>query len=99
VIVTYSYSSVALFLSKNLYLYFEASSVITILVILGQWLEARGHAKTGQAIQALLGLAAKEAHLIHDGKEEQIPVDQIQKGDLLRVKAGEKILREATRQL
>ena len=80
-----------LFLSQNLYLYFEASSVITILVILGQWLETRARAKTGQAVQALLGLVAKEAHLIRDGKEDQIPVDQIQKGDLLRVKPGEKI--------
>ncbi|MDE1920296.1 MAG: heavy metal translocating P-type ATPase [Candidatus Omnitrophica bacterium] len=91
VIVAYSYSTVVLFLSPPSYLYFESACAITVLVILGQWLEARARGQTGQAIQSLLGLAAKEAHLIKDGREEQVPVDQVQKGDLLRVKPGEKI--------
>lgn len=72
-------------------LYFEAAVVITVLVILGQYLEAKARAQTGQAIKALLGLAAKSAHRIKDGKEEDVPVDEIQKGDLLRVRPGEKI--------
>lgn len=72
-------------------LYFEAAVVITVLVILGQYLEAKARAQTGQAIKALLGLAAKNAHRVKDGKEEEVPVDQIQKGDLLRVRPGEKI--------
>ena len=72
-------------------LYFEAAAVITILVLLGQWLEARARGKTGEAIQALLGLAANEAHRLIDGVEEDVPVDQIQPGDLLRVKPGEKV--------
>jgi Cu+-exporting ATPase len=72
-------------------LYFEAAVVITVLVILGQYLEAKARAQTGQAIKALLGLAAKYAHRIKDGKEEDIPVDDIHKGDLLRVRPGEKI--------
>lgn len=72
-------------------LYFEAAVVITVLVILGQYLEAKARAQTGQAIKALLGLAAKNAHRIKDGKEEEVPVDQIQKGDWLRVRPGEKI--------
>ena len=72
-------------------LYFEAAAVITVLVVLGQWLEVKARARTGQAIKALLGLAAKDAHRVRDAVEEQIPIDQIQKGDLLRVKPGEKV--------
>ncbi len=72
-------------------LYFEAAVGITILVILGQYLEAKARAQTGQAIKALLGLAAKRAHLVKDGKEEDVAVEQIQKGDLLRVRPGEKV--------
>jgi P-type Cu+ transporter len=72
-------------------LYFEAAAVITTLVLLGQLIEAKARSRTGQAIKALLGLAAKSAHQIRDGREEDIPVDAIQKGDLLRVRPGEKV--------
>jgi Cu+-exporting ATPase len=72
-------------------LYFEAAAVITTLVLLGQLIEAKARSRTGQAIKALLGLAAKTAHLVRDGQEEAIPVDAIQKGDVLRVRPGEKV--------
>src|SRR6266446_9887095 len=72
-------------------LYFEAAAVITTLVLLGQLIEAKARSRTGQAIKALLGLAAKTAHRVRDGQEEQIPVDAIRKGDLLRVRPGEKV--------
>ena len=72
-------------------LYFEAAAVITTLVLLGQLIEAKARSRTGQAIKTLLGLAAKTAHRFRDGQEEDIPVDAIQKGDLLRVRPGEKI--------
>jgi Cu+-exporting ATPase len=72
-------------------LYFEASVFITILVILGQYLEAKARSRTGQAIKALLGLAAKNAHRIREGKEEDAAIDSVQKGDILRVRPGEKI--------
>lgn len=72
-------------------LYFEAAAVITTLVLLGQLLEAKARSRTGQAIRALLGLAAKTAHRIRDGHEEEVPVDEIQKGDVLRVRPGEKV--------
>jgi len=72
-------------------LYFEAAAVITVLVLLGQLLEAKARSRTGQAIQALLGLAAKTAHRLADGKEEDVPVDDLKKGDLLRVRPGEKV--------
>ncbi|MBU4311531.1 MAG: heavy metal translocating P-type ATPase [Candidatus Omnitrophica bacterium] len=72
-------------------LYFEAATVITVLVLMGQLLEAKARSRTGQAIKALLGFAAKVAYRIRDGKEEDVAIDQIQKGDLLRVRPGEKV--------
>ncbi|PYK22567.1 MAG: copper-transporting ATPase, partial [Verrucomicrobia bacterium] len=92
-------------------LYFEAAAVITTLVLLGQLIEAKARSRTGQAIKALLGLAAKTAHRVRNAvvatpssqeiggegaattikREEEIPVDAIQKGDLLRVRPGEKV--------
>ena len=72
-------------------LYFEAAAVITVLIILGQLLEAKARRQTGQTIKALLGLAAKNAHRILNGIEEEISIDSVQKGDVLRVRPGEKI--------
>jgi len=72
--------------------YFEAAGVIITLVLLGQVLELRARRRTGAAIQALLGLAAKTARLINpDGSEEDIPLEQVQMGDRLRVRPGEKV--------
>jgi Cu+-exporting ATPase len=72
-------------------LYFESAAVITVLVLMGQMLEAKARSRTGQAIKSLLGLAAKTAHRVRDGQEEDVPVDEIQKGDQLRVRPGEKV--------
>jgi len=72
-------------------LYFEAAAVITTLILLGQLIEAKARSRTGHAIKALLGLAAKTAHRVRDGREEEIAVDEIQKGDVLRVRPGEKV--------
>jgi P-type Cu+ transporter len=72
-------------------LYFEAAAVITTLILLGQLIEARARTRTGHAIKALLGLAAKTAHRVRDGHEQEIAVDEIQKGDVLRVRPGEKV--------
>ncbi len=72
--------------------YFESATVITVLVILGQWLEARARQKTGQAIRSLMELGAETAHRIDaDGNEEDVPVEQLRNGDRLRVRPGEKI--------
>ena len=71
--------------------YFEAAAAITALVLLGQVMELRARTKTGAAIKALLGLAPKTARRIKDGNEEDVPLDDIQAGDLLRVRPGEKI--------
>jgi P-type Cu+ transporter len=72
-------------------LYFEAAAVITTLVLLGQLIEAKARSRTGQAIKALLGLAAKTAHRVRDGQEQEISVDKIERGDMLRVRPGEKV--------
>ena len=71
--------------------YFEAAAVITTLVLLGQMLELRARSATGTAIRALLGLAPKTARRVHDGVDEDIPLDQVAVGDILRVRPGEKV--------
>ncbi len=72
--------------------YFEAAAVIVTLVLLGQVLELRARHRTGAAIRALLGLAPKSARRIGpDGREEDVPLAQVQPGDRLRVRPGEKV--------
>jgi Cu+-exporting ATPase len=71
--------------------YYEAAAVITTLVLLGQVLELRARSATGRAIRALLGLAPKTARRVRDGEEVDVPLDQVQVGDLLRVRPGEKV--------
>ncbi len=72
--------------------YFEAAAVITTLVLLGQVLELRARSRTNAAIQMLLGLAPNTARRVNaDGSEEDVPLDQVQPGDILRVRPGEKI--------
>ncbi len=72
--------------------YFEAAAVITTLVLLGQVLELKARSQTSSAIKALLGLAPKTARLVVDeGTERDVPLEQVQPGDRLRVRPGEKI--------
>ena len=72
--------------------YFEAAAVITALVLLGQVLELRARSRTNAAIQMLLGLAPNTARRVHeDGREEDVPLEAVQAGDLLRVRPGEKV--------
>lgn len=75
----------------NVFVYFEATTVILTLVLLGQLLEARAHSQTSGAIKELLKLAPSKATLITDGEDKVIAIDKIEKGNLLRVKPGEKI--------
>lgn len=99
----YLYSLVAVFMpqlfpasfrdmSGQLGLYFEAAAVITVLVLLGQVLELKARSQTSSAIKALLGLAPKTARRISPtGQEQDIDLNQIQVGDSLRVRPGEKV--------
>ena len=101
--VAYIYSLVAVFLPDifpaafrseegTVAVYFEAAAVIVTLVLLGQMLEQSARSRTGAAIKALLGLAPKTARRINaDSSEEDVPLDQVQEGDKLRVRPGEKI--------
>ena len=71
--------------------YFEVAAVITALIFVGQVLEIRARTATGKAIRALLGLAAKTARRVRDGIEEDIPIEHVHVGDLLRIRPGEKV--------
>lgn len=98
----YIYSLIALFLPDifppamqtkegMVHVYFEAASVITALVLLGQVLELGARGKTNSAVKNLLNLAPKQAHRIKDGNEEDIDIELIHVTDKLRIKPGEKI--------
>ncbi|MDA8091295.1 MAG: copper-translocating P-type ATPase [Nitrospiraceae bacterium] len=101
--VSYSYSVVAVLFPHSfpasfrtaggeVGTYFEAAAFITTLVLLGQVLELRARTKTGAAIRQLLGLAPKTARKVQpDGAEEDVPLDAVQPGDLLRIRPGEKV--------
>ena len=71
--------------------YFEAAAVITVLVLVGQVLELRARTRTGNAIRALLDLAPPTAHALRDGAEHEVPLHEVQRGDQLRVRPGEKV--------
>jgi P-type Cu+ transporter len=72
--------------------YFEPAAVIVTLVLLGQVLELRARSQTSSALKSLLGLAPRTARLVRsDGHEEDVPLDQVQVGDQLRVRPGEKV--------
>ncbi|MGN6363677.1 copper-transporting P-type ATPase [Asticcacaulis taihuensis] len=99
VLVTWGYSVVAV-LVPNAFphmtgmtpnVYFEAAAVITTLVLVGQVLELKARAQTGDAIRALLKLAPATAHRLRDGQEETVPLEQVQVGDTLRIRPGEKV--------
>ncbi|MEP1141419.1 MAG: heavy metal translocating P-type ATPase [Balneola sp.] len=75
----------------SVHLYFETATVILTLVLLGQVLEAKAHSQTNDAVKELMKLAPNTAIRIKDGKEEEIHIDEIEVGDHLKVKPGEKI--------
>ncbi len=73
------------------HLYFETAGVIITLILLGKSLEAVSKGKTSEAIKKLMGLTPKTATVIHDGMEKEIPIEDVEIGDLLLVRPGEKI--------
>ncbi|MAO26019.1 heavy metal translocating P-type ATPase [Croceibacter atlanticus] len=75
----------------TVHVYFEAATVILTLVLLGQVLEARAHSKTNSAVKELLKLAPNKAVKVVDGEEQEVAIDEIELGDILRVKPGDKI--------
>ena len=99
----WSYSTVALFFPQLfppemqlegglVPVYFEASAVIVALVLLGQVLELRARSQTNSAIQTLLGLAPHTTHIVRDdGSEEEISLEEVRVGDILRIRPGDKM--------
>jgi Cu+-exporting ATPase len=87
----YVWSVVALLALEDAEVYFEVTSVVTTLVLLGRWLEARARRRSGAALRALLELGAKEARVLRDGVEVAVPVEELAVGDLFVVRPGEKI--------
>jgi Cu+-exporting ATPase len=90
-LAAWSWSVVVLVTGLNADVYFEVAGVITTLILLGRFLEARARRRSGAAIRALLELGAKEALRLRDGVEVLVPVDQLQVGDTFVVRPGEKV--------
>ncbi len=92
----FSYSTLATFLpflfpEKFQFVYFDTAAVIITLILFGRFLEAKAKGKTSQAIKRLMGLQPKTARIIVNGKENDIPIANVQVGDLLLVRPGERI--------
>ena len=73
------------------HVYYETAAVIITLIKLGKYLEARAKGRTSEAIKKLMGLRAKTAHIVREGQEVEVPVDEVRVGDVVIVKPGEKI--------
>lgn len=76
---------------KDREVYFDTAAIIIVLILLGRFLEARAKAGTGEAIKKLLGLQSKTARVIRDGKEQIVPVEELEAGNIIIVRTGEKI--------
>lgn len=90
-LAAYLYSTVLFLTGAVDGFYFEASVIIITLIILGKVLEARAKGQTSEALKKLMGLQAKTAHIIRNGETVDVPIEDVQTGDLLLIKSGEKI--------
>jgi Cu+-exporting ATPase len=90
-LAAWGWSVVVLLAGLDADTYFEVGAVITTLILLGRYLEARAKSRAGAAIRALVELGAKEARVLRDGKEVAVPVERVRVGDLFVVRPGEKI--------
>ena len=90
-LAAWAWSVVALLFVPDAHTYFEVGAVITTLILLGRFLEARAKRRSSAAIRALLELGAKEARVLRDGREVVVPVEELQPGDRFVVRPGEKI--------
>ncbi|MBI4594125.1 MAG: heavy metal translocating P-type ATPase, partial [Candidatus Rokubacteria bacterium] len=79
------------FLTHGAMTYYETGAVVITLVVLGRWLEARARGRTSEAIRKLVSLAPRTARVIRDGRETDVPTGQVQGGDLVRIRPGERI--------
>ncbi len=95
-LAAWTWSTVVLVGGLATHIYFEVAAVITTLILLGRFFEARARRRSSSAIRALLELGAKEARVLRDGKEVLVPVTELQVGDLFVVRPGEKIATDGT---
>jgi Cu+-exporting ATPase len=89
--VAYGYSAIVTLGLMPGYVFFETAAAIVTLIKVGKLLEVRAKGKTSEAIKALIGLQAKTARVVRDGTEIDIPIDQVETGDIVLVRPGEKI--------
>ncbi len=87
----YFYSLYNLFVNPDVHLYFEASAMIITLITLGKYLEAVARGRTSQAIKKLMGLQPKTARVIREGREEDLPIELVEVGEIIVVRPGERI--------
>lgn len=87
--VAYFYSIFAMITGRDVY--FESAAFVTVFVLLGDAMEEKMHDNASDALGKLMGLQAKDAEVLKDGKFVKVPLDQVQVGDLIRVKPGEKV--------
>ncbi|MDE7040216.1 MAG: copper-translocating P-type ATPase [Limosilactobacillus sp.] len=87
--VAYFYSIFAMITDRAVY--FESAAFVTVFVLLGDAMEEKMHNNASNALGKLMGLQAKDAEVLKDGKFVKVPLDQVQVGDLIRVKPGEKV--------
>ena len=85
------WSAVVLIATLDADTYFEVPAVITTLVLLGRYFEARAKRRSGEAVRKLVELGAKEARLLRDGRELLVPIEQLRAGDVFVVRPGEKL--------
>src|SRR5438128_2472225 len=90
-LAAWTWSAVVLIAALHADTYFEVAAVITALILLGRFFEARARRRSGAAIRALLELGAKEARILRDGQEVLVPVEELRVGDVFVVRPGEKI--------
>ncbi len=90
-LAAWTWSTVVLFAGLSTSVYFDTAGAITALILLGRYLEARAKRQSGQAIRALLELGAKEAHVLRDGSEVLVPIEELAVGDRFVVRPGEKV--------
>jgi P-type Cu+ transporter len=90
-LAAWGWSAVVLLAGVEEETYFEVAAVITTLILLGRWLEARAKRRSGDAIRRLLELGAKDARVLRDGVEVAVPIEEVAVGDLFVVRPGEKV--------
>lgn len=95
-VAAYAFSVVATFApgllpEGTVHVYYEAAAVIVALILFGRYLEARAKGRTSQAIQRLVGLQAKAAHVVREGRTADIPIGEVVAGDVVEVRPGEQV--------